>query len=117
MTTHFLKMPLRFYVIATDFGPLGVDAGGDLTTSRDKAYDQFVEHMGEDRPSRAFMVDMDPDTGLPEATTDITEEFAKECATLCAKRGYDIPVWAGGEPAPYDNSDDLYDNYVESLVN
>lgn len=83
------------YFTATDFGEMGLGSAGDITASRDDAYDQYAAAVMDGQPTRSFMVEFDGDNNSLETATEITDQFREELKLICEKRGLDFPEVAG----------------------
>lgn len=91
----------RIYTVWTewpemDFGTRVSPAGeqGMAFPTWDEAYDHYADVVDEDHPTRVLMMDLDPDTMEPEATNDVTFEFASELGRICAARDLPNPLAA-----------------------
>ncbi len=89
-------LPQTLYVVVTDFDKIagievGIGGAGDITASRDDAYDQYVEAVLDEQPTRAFRLDFDVETNRLESASEITDDMRDELVKLCKEREIDIP--------------------------
>lgn len=90
-----MKHPDRLYFVITDYPKLGLGSAGEgVFDNWNGAYDAFVEAVDDDQPTRVLCIDFDPDTSLPEATNDVTFEFASDLGAICAARHLSNPLAA-----------------------
>lgn len=70
---HSFITPDTFYQIVSDFGPIGIGNGCDVTASWDKAVNHYADMVARDVPSRIFRIEMDAEN-CPASIVEVTAE-------------------------------------------
>ncbi|MFC3169257.1 hypothetical protein [Paracoccus fontiphilus] len=91
-------MPPILYLVVQDFGPGFGIGSGDVTGSRDTAYDNFADAAESGRPVAVW--EIATHGGLPVCLKDATDTFERELQNVCIARDLDWPTVRRIEDAP-----------------
>lgn len=75
-----------FYIVTTQWPTQGFGSAGDVTTSRDTAYDQFADMlMNGQSDTRVFHIEFA--ANVPVHTEELTADMLAEFNAICEARG------------------------------